>query len=181
MELRKPRLVLIVFLIAFLIIYLFAAKIYLPGLIKREILKFNEEKGVQLNFQSATFDLFRGLVIKDVSLGNSVFIKKIEVLPSYIDSLISKNFTVEKLKLDGPRVRIDDELRQNVVKLQSGEKGNEDKKNKILIKLIFIKLKYFLILFINIHKIINFVIFHLYKLPISILFLHNLSILQIHF
>ena len=59
MELKKSRLIALAVLIAVLVLYLFAARIFIPGILQNEVAKFSEERGVDLTVGSASFGLAR--------------------------------------------------------------------------------------------------------------------------
>ena len=76
MELRKSRLIPLVCFIVVLVAYLFTAKIYVPRLVQNEIVKFSDERGVDLSVGSVSFGLLSGLVLRDARLGDSVSVGK---------------------------------------------------------------------------------------------------------
>ncbi|MGI9553960.1 MAG: hypothetical protein ACR2NC_03460 [Thermodesulfobacteriota bacterium] len=134
MELRKSRIALAALLVLVLIIYLFISKIYIPGLVEREVANFSEQKGVELSLRTSSFDLFRGLILKDAKLGNSVSVTEIAVRPSYLASLRSRSLTINSLFLEGPEVKIDDELPENIIKIRSPDSEKDEQKSNIEIK-----------------------------------------------
>jgi len=136
MELKKSRIILLVCLIVVLIAYLFIAKIYLPSLVQSEIASFSDERGVELSARRVSFGLFSGLVLRDAKLGDSVSVNRIKIRPSYIPLIFSGEIFIKSILVDGPLVRIDDQLPENIIKIQkdgnqSGEKKEPGRKIEI--------------------------------------------------
>jgi len=131
MELRKSRLIPLVCFIVVLVAYLFTAKIYVPRLVQNEIVKFSDERGVDLSVGSVSFGLLSGLVLSDARLGDSVSVGKIKMHPSYLPLIFSGEIFIESILVDRPLVRIDDKLPEHIIKIQKGGKREPGRKIEI--------------------------------------------------
>ena len=121
MELKKSRLIALAVLIAVLVLYLFAARVFVPGILQSEVAKFSEERGVDLTVGSASFGIVSGLVLNDARIGNSVSIDKIKLRPSILEFLSKGEILINNIIVDRPLVTIDDELPETIIKLQKGD------------------------------------------------------------
>ncbi len=131
MELRKSRLIPLVCFIVVLVTYLFTAKIYVPRLVQNEIVKFSDERGVDLSVRSVSFGLLSGLVLSDARLGDSVSVGKIKMHPSYFPLIFSGEIFIKSILVDRPLVRIDDKLPEHIIKIQKGGKKEPGRKIEI--------------------------------------------------
>jgi len=131
MELRKSRLIPLVCFIVVLVAYLFTAKIYVPRIVQNEIVKFSDERGVDLSVRSVSFGLLSGLVLSDARLGDSVSVGKIKMHPSYFPLIFSGEIFIKSILVDRPLVRIDDKLPENIIKIQKGGKKEPGRKIEI--------------------------------------------------
>ncbi len=121
MELKKSRLIPLIFIIVLVVAYLFIAKIYVPGLVKSEIAKFGEERGVALSVGGASFGIFRGLVLSDTKLGDSISVDTIELRPSFLEFLSSGELLIESILVDRPLVTVDDNLPETIIRIQKSD------------------------------------------------------------
>lgn len=118
---KKSRKILIAFLIVLLAGYLFAAKIYIPGLVQNEVAKFSNDRGVDISVGRATFGLFNGLTLKDLKVGDSVSVDKIKLRPSFLEFIFTGEIFIDNILVDRPLVTVDDDLPETIIKIQKGD------------------------------------------------------------
>ena len=103
----------------------------MPGLVKSEIAKFGEERGVALSVGGASFGIFRGLVLSDTKLGDSISVDTIELRPSFLEFLSSGELLIESILVDRPLVTVDDNLPETIIRIQKSDDKEPGRKIEI--------------------------------------------------
>jgi len=127
------RISLIVFFITLFAVYLYAAKLYVPSLIRNQITGLERDKGITVDVKNIRPDLISGLTLNEVKIGNvsdpgagPVSVNKVSIRPNYIKSVTERKLVAESIRIEGPRLIVGEGFFDLIKRVGADVAGSEE-------------------------------------------------------